>query len=128
MTKSTYSCGIPLYAKKPASTCKNCGSHKDLVLNPRILGSFLDESGMIAGSKLIWKDTAWTQFLFGAVNEAIPAVHGQENAIEKSWQDIAALDTNSVRDLEAQLLYSHVTLTFGWSIELGRLCILGAEW
>ncbi|KAI0437394.1 hypothetical protein F4803DRAFT_570911 [Xylaria telfairii] len=121
-------CGIPLYAKRPASTCKNCGSRKDLALNPRILGSFLDESGMIAGSKLIWKDTAWTQFLFGAVNEEISVLHGQENAIEKSWQDVATLDTNSVRDLEAQLLYSRVTLTFGWSIELGRLCILGAEW
>jgi hypothetical protein len=48
--------------------------------------------------------------------------------VEKSWQDIAAINTDLLRDMEAQLLYSRVTLTFGWSIELGRLCILDVEW
>ncbi|KAI8948458.1 hypothetical protein F4801DRAFT_604425 [Xylaria longipes] len=121
-------CGIPTYANKPTATCKNCDSQRDLSLNPRVVGSFLDESGMIAGSKLIWNDTAWTQFLFGEANEEISAAHGQKNTFGKSWQDIATFDTNSLRDLEAQLLYSRVTLTFGWSITLGRLCILGVEW
>ncbi|KAI1756414.1 hypothetical protein F4782DRAFT_550227 [Xylaria castorea] len=121
-------CGIPIYANRPTAICKNCDSQRDLSLNPRVLGSFLDESRMIAGSKLIWNDTAWTQFLFGAMNEDIPVVHGQENTIEKSWKGVAALDTNSLKDLEEQLLYSRVTLTFGWSFTLGRLCILGAEW
>ncbi|KAI0455937.1 hypothetical protein F5B21DRAFT_177998 [Xylaria acuta] len=121
-------CGIPLYANRLVATCKNCDSQRELSLNPRILGSFLDESGMIAGNKLVWNDTAWTQFLFGEANKEMAVVHEQKNAIEQSWQDIAAFDTNSLRDLEAQLSYSRVTLTFGWSIELGRLCILGAEW
>ncbi|KAI0474465.1 hypothetical protein F4859DRAFT_522088 [Xylaria cf. heliscus] len=121
-------CGIPLYANTPKATCKNCDSQRDLSMNPRVLGSFLDESGMIAGSKLIWNDMAWTQFLFGAANGETYMVHGRKRAIEQSWQDIATFGTNSLRDLEAQLLYSRVTLTFGWSVELGRLCILGAEW
>ncbi|KAI0858694.1 hypothetical protein F4860DRAFT_526897 [Xylaria cubensis] len=121
-------CGIPVYSNRPAAICKNCDTQRNLSLNPRILSSFLDESGMIAGSKLIWNDTAWTQFLFGAANEDMPAVQEQENTIRKSWKDIAALDTNSLKDLEEQLLYSRVTLTFGWSVTLGRLCILGAEW
>ncbi|TRX97170.1 hypothetical protein FHL15_001964 [Xylaria flabelliformis] len=116
------------FTGKPAAICKNCDTQRNLSLNPRILGSFLDESGMIAGSKLIWNDTAWTQFLFGSANEDILAIQEQENTVEKSWKDIAALGTNSLKDLEERLLYSRVTLTFGWSIILGRLCILGAEW
>ncbi|TGJ79602.1 hypothetical protein E0Z10_g9171 [Xylaria hypoxylon] len=121
-------CGIPLYANRLTATCKNCDTQRDLSLNPRLLGSFLDESGMISGKKLIWNGEAWNQFLFGAATENAPVEHGKGNPIEQSWQDIAALNTNSLRDLESQLLYSRATLTFGWSLELGRLCILGIEW
>ncbi|KAI0434463.1 hypothetical protein F5Y09DRAFT_356727 [Xylaria sp. FL1042] len=112
-------CGIPLYANKITAICKNCDSQQNLSLNPRLLGAFLDESGMISGNKLIWNNDAWTQFLFGAT---------VEDTIEQSWQDIAGFNTNALRDLEEHLLYSRATLTFGWSVELGRLCILGVEW
>ncbi|KAI1122165.1 hypothetical protein F5Y10DRAFT_287479 [Nemania abortiva] len=116
-------CGIPLYANKPTATCKHCDVQRDLSLNPRVVGSFLDESGMIAGNKLVWNDTAWTQFLFGAATkDFIP------EAVEHSWKAITEFDTMLVRIIEAQLLYSRATLTFGWSIELRRLCILGVEW
>ncbi|KAI1820596.1 hypothetical protein F4861DRAFT_54102 [Xylaria intraflava] len=121
-------CGIPLYANKPTATCKQCDSQRDLALNPRVLGSFLDESGMITGKKLVWHDQAWTQFLLGPANEVVSAAGGQDGTIEQSWQVITTLNTNLLRDLEARLLYSRVTLTFGWSIDLGRLCILGVEW
>ncbi|KAJ2975926.1 hypothetical protein NUW58_g8222 [Xylaria curta] len=121
-------CGIPLYANKPTAICKNCDSQRDLSLNPRVLGSFLDESGMIIGQKLIWNDEAWNQFLFGLPIEETTASHEQANPTQQSWKDIATFNTDSMRDLEMQLLYSRVTLTFGWSTELGRLCILGVEW
>ncbi|KAJ8128998.1 hypothetical protein O1611_g4631 [Lasiodiplodia mahajangana] len=127
-TCCTDCCGIPLYANKPVATCKHCGMLRDLSVNPRILSSFLDESGMIAGSRLVWNDTAWTQLFFGTAIERTPTVDRQHDAAEKSWRAITALDTPALRDLEAQLLYSRVTLTFGWSVELRRLCILGAEW
>ncbi|KAI1176564.1 hypothetical protein F4777DRAFT_587821 [Nemania sp. FL0916] len=127
-TCCTECCGIPLYAKNPIATCKNCDIRQDLSLNPRVIGSFLDESGMIAGNKLIWNDEAWTQFFFGAAYEEYATARAQESAAEQSWRKITAFDANSLRDLEAQLLYSRATLTFGWSVELGRLCILGVEW
>ncbi|KAI0407701.1 hypothetical protein F4802DRAFT_523462 [Xylaria palmicola] len=120
----TECCAIPLYAKRPTSTCKNCDSQRELSLNPRVVGSFLDESGMVAGSKLIWNNQAWTQFLFGA---GFGMMLRQDTPVQQSWRDIATFDTNLLRDLEAQLLYSRVVLTFGWSIEMGRLCILGVE-
>jgi hypothetical protein len=110
------------------ATCKNCDSQRQLSLNPRILGSFLDESGLISGNRLIWNDQAWNQFLFTAAVQ-ISSMGGYEvNTIEPSWQDIATFDAHSLRNLESQLLYSRVTLTFGWSVELGRLCIIGVEW
>ncbi|KAI1200312.1 hypothetical protein F5X97DRAFT_340909 [Nemania serpens] len=127
-TFCTECCGIPLYANKPMATCKNCDAQRDLSLNPRILGSFLDESGVIAGSRLIWNDQAWTQFLLGIDTGKPTRAWRQGATIEQSWKNIATFDTNLLRDLEAQLLYSRVTLTFGWSLELGRLCIIGAEW
>lgn len=96
-------------------------------MNPRVLGSFLDESGKISGNKLIWNDEAWTQLLFGETIDKSPT-QTLDNATKRSWQDITTLDANTLRDLEAKLLYSRVALTFGWSIELGRLCILGVEW
>lgn len=119
-------CGIPLYANKPVGTCRNCQSRRDLILNPRVIGSMIDESGMIAGRKLVWHDDAWTQLFFGnMVNE----VDDQEvNLVEQSWEDLTVLDTDYIREIEEQLLYSRVTLTFGWSSKLERICILGVEW
>lgn len=121
-----HSCGIPLYANKPVGTCRNCQSRRDLILNPRVIGSMIDESGMIAGRKLVWHDDAWTQLFFGnMVNE----VDDQEvNLVEQSWEDLTVLDTDYIREIEEQLLYSRVTLTFGWSSKLERICILGVEW
>ncbi|KAI1108223.1 hypothetical protein F5Y14DRAFT_459937 [Nemania sp. NC0429] len=124
-TFCTECCGIPLYANKPTVACKHCDAQRDLSLNPRILGSFLDESGVIVGSKLTWNDQAWTQFLFG---RETTGASKEEHTTEQSWKNIATLDTNFLRDLESRLSYSRVTLTFGWSTELDRLCILGAEW
>ncbi|KAI1344803.1 hypothetical protein F5Y15DRAFT_421913 [Xylariaceae sp. FL0016] len=122
-------CGIPLYANKPVAMCKNCGIQRELSMNPRILGALIDESGTLEGSKLVWNDSAWTQLLFpsatdGSVEEEVT----EADLIEQSWEDIAVLDMGSLRCVEHQLFCSRVTLTFGWSHVLGRLCILGVEW
>ncbi|KAI1778396.1 hypothetical protein F4818DRAFT_456249 [Hypoxylon cercidicola] len=122
-------CGIPLYANKPVGICKNCQSQRDLILNPRIIGSIVDESGMIAGCKLVWHNEAWTQLFFGGIaTEALAEDDQEVNLVEQSWEDLTLLDTNSIRSIEEQLLYSRVTLTFGWSSKLERVCILGVEW
>lgn len=47
---------------------------------------------------------------------------------DQSWENLIAFDNNSLRDIEDQILYSRVTLTFGWASTLARICILGVEW
>ncbi|KAI1418594.1 hypothetical protein F5Y13DRAFT_196402 [Hypoxylon sp. FL1857] len=121
-------CGIPLYANKPIATCKNCASRQDLVLNPRIIGSIVDESGTITGSKLIWCNGAWTQLLFRSRAGELREDGSGANLKEQSWEATTTLGTDALRDIEELLLYSRVTLTFGWSSKLERLCILGVEW
>ncbi|KAI1140331.1 hypothetical protein F5Y05DRAFT_424238 [Hypoxylon sp. FL0543] len=122
-------CGIPMYANNPVATCKNCESRKDLVLNPRIIGSIVDESGTIAGNKLVWRNDAWTELLFGGTaDESQGDDDSVTNFIEQSWEDITALGTHVLRKIDELLLYSRVTLTFGWASKLERICILGVEW
>ncbi|KAL7623056.1 hypothetical protein AAE478_006735 [Parahypoxylon ruwenzoriense] len=121
-------CGVPIYANKPVATCKNCESPRDLALNPRILGLMIDESGTIAAAKLVWRDDAWTQLFFGNLaNETVAEGGLEADLVEQSWEDLTVLDNNYLRDIEEQLLYSRITLTFGWSSKLERLCILGVE-
>ncbi|KAI1325145.1 hypothetical protein F5Y16DRAFT_423351 [Xylariaceae sp. FL0255] len=123
-TCCTECCGIPLYANKPTATCKHCGTQQFLSLNPRLIGSFLDESGELKGSKLVWSDQAWTQMFYPLISDETGVVGDREYV----WEDITGLDTNSIRDLEEEIQYSRLTLTFGWSGDLDRLCILGVEW
>lgn len=110
--------------------CKICGQQQELTVNPRIIGSFVDESGTLAGAELAWKNNAWTELFFGNAQDA-----GQVEldamispAIEQSWEDITVLDMSSLKDIQDQLLYSRVAMTFGWSQQLGRLCVLGIQW
>ncbi|KAI0016178.1 hypothetical protein F4780DRAFT_783465 [Xylariomycetidae sp. FL0641] len=116
-------CGIPLYGNKPTAACQNCGTQRDLALNPHIVKTLIDESGTVAGGELAWTASAWTQLFFGNSEPA-----EEPNLIDQSWEDITALDNNSLREMEEQLTYSRVTITFGWSSALRRLCILGVEW
>lgn len=95
-------------------------------MNPRIVGSMVDESGTIVAGKLVWRDDAWTQLLFR--DTTIHSEVEDDNLVRQSWEDLAAFDNDSLRVLEEQLLYSRFTLTFGWSSKLERLCILGVEW
>ncbi|KAK0659734.1 hypothetical protein QBC41DRAFT_384230 [Cercophora samala] len=45
-----------------------------------------------------------------------------------SWKVLTTLDSNALRDVEEELSCSRVTLTFGWSPMVERLCVLGVEW
>ncbi|KAK3947518.1 hypothetical protein QBC32DRAFT_270655 [Pseudoneurospora amorphoporcata] len=58
--------------------------------------------------------------------------HGADCAVPQShqyiWKDLIKVDPVSLKDLEARLLYSRGTLTFGWSAKVKRLCVLGVEW
>ncbi|KAK0616078.1 hypothetical protein B0T17DRAFT_592697 [Bombardia bombarda] len=142
-------CGVPLYANKPHATCKNCGSECDLFLNPRIIGLMMDETGCIETGKLIWSERAWTELFFGTDNvnsstepssvnttsdetKNSTTVQGEPNqhdhVDDKFWKKFTDLEYHSLREVEEQMQFQRVTLTFGWSSEVGRLCILGVEW
>ncbi|KAI1764477.1 hypothetical protein GGR53DRAFT_320492 [Hypoxylon sp. FL1150] len=126
----TECCGISLSANKHIGTCRNCRSQRDLALNPRIISLMVDESGIIAGRRLVWNDEAWTQLFFpeSLSSEVLVEDEQEVDPVEQSWIELTLLDANGIRYLEEQLLYSRVTLTFGWSSEVERICILGVEW
>jgi hypothetical protein len=98
----------------------------------------VDETGCIATGKLIWSGRAWTELLVGVEEEMSPANDGQNACIgdgitrdtrsSSSWEELTALDLVALRIVEEQLLYSRITLTFGWSPAVDRLCVLGVEW
>ncbi|KAI1483125.1 hypothetical protein F4774DRAFT_416690 [Daldinia eschscholtzii] len=122
-------CGMPVYANKPVAICKNCDMRRNLSPNPRIIGSMIDESGMIMAGKLVWHDDAWTQLFFGGKSSDAPITNASEtDLVEQSWEDLTIFDTAALRDIEERLLYTRITLTFGWSSQLERLCIMGVEW
>ncbi|KAK3403012.1 hypothetical protein B0T20DRAFT_474813 [Sordaria brevicollis] len=57
------------------------------------------------------------------IDGAVPQTHYRDN-----WKQLIGVDSMALRDLEERLLYSRVTLTFGWFSEVKRLCVLGVEW
>lgn len=106
-----------------------------------------DETGSIATGKLIWSDRAWTELFFGTTSHPVkessagggresPNLHcdgghgvgPDRERQDVSWEELTTLDLATLRNVEEQLLYSRVTLTFGWSPAVDRLCVLGVEW
>ena len=107
LTPPPPSCGVPIYSNTPQTPCKNCDKPLTLSLNPRILGTLLDETGSLSSSKLLWSPRAWTQ-LFGRTVEEIARMTGEE-----------------VRLFEQRVLWMRCHLVVGWSGEVGRLGVLG---
>lgn len=94
-------------------------------MNPRSLKTFIDESGCLAGSKLVWSDQAWKQLLLPD-DESDEQV--DEDSAAEEWQQILQLSRKELKEYEESLLYSRMTLSFGWSASIHRLCIMGVEW
>ncbi|KAK4168831.1 hypothetical protein QBC43DRAFT_356369 [Cladorrhinum sp. PSN259] len=46
----------------------------------------------------------------------------------QAWRELTNLEYPALKEVEEQLLFSRITLTFGWSPAVGRLCVLGVEW
>ncbi|KAK8049188.1 hypothetical protein PG994_010918 [Apiospora phragmitis] len=126
-------CGIPLYANIPFAVCKGCGTQRELLPNPKIIGNMVDESGMMKASKLVWHEDAWNQLLYGNLFEEDDSAeldNKSEGAslLDQPERNIKTLNRSSLQELEDQLLYSRVTLTFGWAGRLEKLCVMWAEW
>ncbi|KAK5131070.1 hypothetical protein LTR08_001356 [Meristemomyces frigidus] len=104
-------CSIPLYANATAATCKHCEADVPLRLNPRIVAQVMDETACVASGKLLFSDRAWRDLL------------GREP------EELLKLGHEEVKYISDRLLFSRVTLLFGWTGDEskagGRICILG---
>ncbi|MCJ1298884.1 hypothetical protein MMC08_001675 [Hypocenomyce scalaris] len=107
MLFGTECCGVPLFANATSTKCKQCETDVPLSINPRIIGPLTDETGNIATGKLIWSPEAWEQLLGRTASEFVRA------------------STDVLKYLEHRMLFMRVTVMFGWSEEVGRLCICG---
>ncbi|MCJ1398080.1 hypothetical protein MMC11_001277 [Xylographa trunciseda] len=105
----TECCGVPLFANATTATCKQCDNDIPLRLNPRVIGTLLDETGSIAAGKLIWSDHAW-ELLLG-----------------RTVEQLVGSSTPALKYLEHRMLFLRTTLLFGWSAEVGRLVVLGVS-
>ncbi|KAK7908413.1 hypothetical protein PG985_015716 [Apiospora marii] len=126
-------CGSPMYANIPFAVCKGCGVQRELLPNPGIIGNMVDESGTMKASKLVWHEDAWNQLLYGSSSEEdnITAIDNESAGASfpgRLERNVKTLNKNDLQGIENRLLYSRVTLTFGWAEDLERLCIMWAEW
>ncbi|KAF6232815.1 hypothetical protein HO173_009029 [Letharia columbiana] len=106
MLLCTECCGVPIFANAVTTKCKQC--EKDLVLriNPRLVGLLIDETGAITCGKLVWSDDAWEQLL------------------GRTAEDLAGSNLTLLKYLENRLLFLKLAVMFGWSEDVGKLCIL----
>lgn len=121
------SCGDSVFSNSSSTPCKRC-EKVDVTfrLNPHIvrnqciiasllepfhvandaqLGTITDETGSINGGNLLVFDKAWKS-LFGR-----PA------------EELVNTDIDSLQDIEHRMLFTRITLLFGWSSEIGKLAI-----
>jgi hypothetical protein len=76
------------------------------------MGTLLDETGSIAGARLLWSPRAWEQ-LFG-----------------RSVHEMTEMTSEEIRWLEQRLLFLRMHLVIGWGPEDvlgGRLAVLGMK-
>lgn len=66
----------------------------------------MDESGAITSGKLIWSDEAWEQLL------------------GRNAEGLAGSSVRLLKYLENRLLFLKFAVMFGWSEDVGKLCIL----
>jgi hypothetical protein len=111
-------CSIPHHTNTPRSllppsippTCPKCAQPTTPRLNPRLVGSLIDETGVLATGSLIWSDDAWTQLL------------------GRTAEELCAAEAETLRYLEERMRWLRVTLLMGWGGDDertgGRLCVL----
>lgn len=106
-------CGMPLYSNSPSTRCKSCSVAVELRLNPFIVGSMIDETGVLARGSVGWSDEAWMTLL------------------ARSEVDVARLGVEGLREVESRLLFCRITLMFGWKGEecggMGRVWVWGVR-
>ncbi|KAI9643763.1 hypothetical protein NHQ30_007112 [Ciborinia camelliae] len=69
MLMCTECCGIPIYTNTPQTPCPHCTKPLSLTLNPKIIGTLIDETGCLSAGKLVWSEKAWAELLGRSVRE-----------------------------------------------------------
>lgn len=100
------SCGIPIYTNDLQTRCRSCHADVDLYLNPKIMGSLVDETGCLGAGTLLWRRGAWEQLL------------------GRSVEKLADMGDGEMKALEQRLLFMRFTLVFGWAEEVARVAVL----
>ena len=70
------------------------------------VGRLIDETGAITGGKLVWSDDAWEQLL------------------GRDTEGLASSSLALLKYLENRLLFLRLAIMFGWSEDVGKLCVL----
>lgn len=106
-------CSMPIYANAMHAKCKGCDREVPLRLSPRIIGQVIDETAAIATGKLLLSDDAWRDLL------------------GRGPQDLLRLGYEEVKYLSDRLLFSRITVLFGWTGDEskagGRICVFGVR-
>lgn len=100
---------MPLFSNSPTAPCTHCLSPRTLQINPRTIGTLIDETGSLDRGKLLWSAAAWEQ-LFG-----------------RTVEQLLASDVDTIRYMEQRMLFLRLTLVVGWSAEVGKLAVLGVK-
>jgi hypothetical protein len=103
------SCGVPVYASTPVAICKNCDKKVGLQLNPKVIGTLVDETGSISPGKLLWSAGAWEQ-LFG-----------------RPVKELVTEDIDMMRLMEQRMVCMRFHVMFGWAEKVGKLVILAVS-
>jgi hypothetical protein len=98
------------------ATCAHCGDAVDLLPNPKIVGTVVDETGAITEGRMAWSAPAWAELLGG--DEADEAV---------TLGGLASGGEEMLRDVQEKMSFSRVMLLFGWAPETRRLVVLGVR-
>jgi len=102
-----FSCGVPIYANAYTTTCRNCSKLHTLSINPKIVGTLIDETGCIGAGKLLWSERAW------------------ETLLGRSVEAVTNMTTDEIRLLEQRMMYLRMHLVVGWEESVGKLAVLG---
>ncbi|KAK3672466.1 hypothetical protein LTR78_007773 [Recurvomyces mirabilis] len=106
-------CTIPFFANALVGRCKHCESDILLRLNPKLIAQVMDETGVAGTGKLLLSDMAWRELL------------------GRTAEDLLRLGHGAMKDLADRLIFTRVTLLFGWTGDEtkagGRICVLGVR-
>jgi hypothetical protein len=98
-----------MYTNAPTAKCKNCDKEVSLHLNPKIIGTLIDETASIAAGKLLWSAGAWED-LFG-----------------RPVAELVTDDIQIMKLMEQRMVYVRVHIVFGWAEEVGKLAVLAVR-